>query len=311
MALLLFLLVMGEAEAARDGARWGLELCLQLLIPSLLPLFALSSLMNRLGLGDALAGKLGGIMGRLFGISGMGASALIAGLCGGYPLGAATAAELCADGRISREEGERLLGFCDNTGPAFAVAALGMGAFQSAGIGLFLYAVHVVSAVLTGLLLRGEASRSAAVKEWKPLPFPQAMTAAVNAAGKAILGVCAWVIVFSALLFALNARGTLDSLAGALATVLGWELGFCRALIRSFFELSGAVGLMSGLSPSPMKLALAAFALSWGGLCVHFQSLSVCGELSPHRRLYGKLIHGLLAAALAYIMSTAFLLSCP
>ena len=33
-ALLLFLLTVGEAEAAREGARWGLELCLQLLIPS-------------------------------------------------------------------------------------------------------------------------------------------------------------------------------------------------------------------------------------------------------------------------------------
>ncbi|MBE6970018.1 MAG: sporulation protein [Ruminococcaceae bacterium] len=310
-ALLLFLLATGEAEAARNGARWGLELSLQLLIPSLLPLFAVSSLMNRLGLGDVLAGKLGGFMGRLFGVSGAGASAFILGLCGGYPLGAATTAELYASGRISREEGERLLSFCDNTGPAFAVAALGMGAFQSVGTGLFLYAVHLLSAVLTGLLVRGRPCESAGSDKTEPLPFPAAMTAAVNAAGKAVLGVCTWVIVFSALLFALNARGTLDTLAGILATKLGWELRFCRALIWSLFELSGTVGLMPALAFSPLKLALAAFALSWGGLCVHFQSLSVCGTLSARRRLPGKLLHGLLAASMAYIMSTAFLLFRP
>jgi len=311
VSLLLFLLAIGEAEAARSGARWGLELCIQLLIPSLLPLFAISSLMSRLGLGNALSQRLGGAMGRLFGVSGAGASAFILGLCGGYPLGAATAAELYADGCISREEGERLLGFCDNTGPAFAVAALGMGAFGSVRTGLFLYVVHLISAVLTGLLLRGKGSESKAAKETAPLPFPRAMTAAVNTAGKAMLGVCAWVIVFSALLFALNARGTLDGLAGWLAVTLGWELGFCKALIWSFFELSGAVGLMGGIALSPMKLALAAFALSWGGLCVHFQSLSVCGELSPRRRLPGKLLQGLLAAAISYIMSTIFLLFRP
>ena len=311
LSLLLFLLAMGEAEALCSGARWGLELCLQLLIPSLLPLFALSSLMNYLGLGDVLAGRLGGSMGRRFGISGAGASAFILGLCGGYPLGAATAAELYKSGRISREEGERLLGFCDNTGPAFAVAALGMGAFQSTAVGLFLYGVHLLSAVLTGILLRGKCGGTSAAAPGEPLPFPQAMTAAVSSAGRAILGVCSWVIVFAALLYGLNAHGTLDSAAGALAVGLGWELGFCRALIWSFFELSGTVALLGGLALSPMTLALAAFALSWGGLCVHFQSLSVCGGLSPRLRLGGKLLQALLAAALSYIMSTIFLLLRP
>lgn len=311
LSLLLFLLALGEAEALRAGAAWGLELCLHLLIPALLPLFALSGLLNRLGLGDMLAARLGGVMGRLFGVSGAGASAFILGLCGGYPLGAATAAELYESGRIPREEGERLLGFCDNTGPAFAVAAVGMGAFQSAGAGLFLYAVHVLAAILTGLLLRRGSAVLSRTAASSPLPFPTALTTAVSAAGRAMLAVCVWVIVFSAVLFVLNARGTLDLLAGALAVKTGLELGFCRALIWSLFELSGTVGLMAALPLSPLSIALAAFALSWGGLCVQFQSLAVCGALSPRRRLPGKLLHGLLAAALSYIMSTVFFLFRP
>ena len=307
-SLLLFLLALGETKALRAGAEWGLSLCLELLIPTLLPLFALSGLTNRLGLGDALSRRLGGIMSRLFGVSGAGAAAFLLGLCGGYPLGAATAAELYRSGRISREEGERLLGFCDNTGPAFAVAALGLGAFQSAGIGLFLYAVHLLSAVLTGLLLRGRHSESRRAQGTAPLPFPAALTEAVSAAGRAMLGVCLWVIVFSALLFVLNARGLLDNLAGAMAVGLGLELRFCRALLWSLFELSGTVGLLSGQPVSPLTLALAAFALSWGGLCIHFQSLSVSEGLSGSRRLPGKLLHGLLSAALSYIMSTFYFL---
>lgn len=310
-SLLLFLLALGEAKALRAGAEWGLALCLKLLIPTLLPLFALSGLTNRLGLGDALRRGLGGIMGRLFGVSGAGAAAFLLGLCGGYPLGAATAAELYRSGRISREEGERLLGFCDNTGPAFAVAALGMGAFQSAGAGLFLYGVHLIAAVLTGLLLRGKRCERSLPKESVPPPFSAALTEAVSAAGRAMLGVCLWVIVFSALLFVLNARGTLDGLAGALAVKFGLELRFCRALLWSLFELSGTVGLLAGQSLSPTTLALAAFALGWGGLCVHFQSLSVSAELSARRRLPGKLLHGLLSAVLSYIMSTIFFLLRP
>lgn len=310
-SLLLFLLVLGEAKAARDGAVWGLELCRQLLIPSLLPLFTLSGLMSRLGLGALLSRFLGGSMARFFGISGVGASAFILGLCGGYPLGAATAAELYHSGQISREEGEGLLAFCDNTGPAFAVAALGMGAFDSVGAGLFLYVVHVLSAILTGFILRGTSGTSSPAAAAAPLPFSQALTAAVSAAAKSILGVCTWVIVFSALLFALNARGTLDLISGTLAVRFGWELSFSRALIWSLFELSGAVGLMARLPLTPLTLSLAAFSLSWGGLCIHFQSLSVSGDLSVRRRLPGKFLHGLLAAALSYIMSTSFFLFRP
>lgn len=310
-SLLLLLLLLSRAEAAREGAVWGLDLCLRLLIPSLLPLFALSGLMSRLGLGELLGRILGRGMARLFGVSGAGASAFIMGLCGGYPLGAATAAELYRSGRISREEGELLLGFCDNTGPAFAVAALGTGAFRSTGVGFFLYGIHVLSALLTGFILRGRQRSSAPASPAPPLAFSPALTAAVSAAGKAMLGVCTWVIVFSALLFALNARGTLDLLAGALALRMGWELSFARALIWSLFELSGTVGMMARLSLSPLTLSLAAFALSWGGLCVHFQSLSVSGDLSVRRRLPGKLLHGLLAAALSYIMSTFFFLLRP
>ncbi|MBQ2895195.1 MAG: hypothetical protein IJE26_00625 [Oscillospiraceae bacterium] len=311
LALALLALLLGESTAAGDGALWGLELCGRLLVPTLLPLFAASGLLNRLGLGDVLAARLARPFGRLFGVSGAGASAFLLGLCGGYPLGAATAASLYRDGRIDREEAEQLLSFCDNTGPAFAVAAIGRGALQSTGAGLFLYGVQVLSAVLTGLLLRRRERGGTAALPGTALPFPQALAEAVSAAVTAMLGVCGWVIFFSALLFAVNAHGALGSLAGWLGATLGLELHFAKAAVWSLLELSGTVGLLSALPLSPATLALAAFALSWGGLCVHLQSLAVCGELSGSRRLGGKLLHGLLAAALSYIMSTFFFLLMP
>lgn len=304
-------LLLTEAACAKAGALWGMELCFRLLIPTLLPLFAVSGLLSRLGLGTALAGRLAGPMGRLFGVSGTGASAFVLGLCGGYPLGASAVASLYERGSIPREEAEALLAFCDNTGPAFAVAALGQGAFGSVGAGLFLYAVHVLSAVLTGCLLRRRSFRPAAAAPAPPLLFSRALSEAVTAAVGAMLSVCGWVILFSSLLFALNAHGTLQLLAGLLSRLPGLELSYAKAVIWSLLELSGTVGLLSALPLSPASLALAAFALSWGGLCVHFQSTAAAGELSCTRRLIGKLLHGLLAAGFSYVMSTFFFLLGP
>ena len=46
---------------------------------------------------------------------------------------------------IGKEEAERLLGFCNNSGPAFIVGAVGAGIFGSPSVGLALYGIHILS----------------------------------------------------------------------------------------------------------------------------------------------------------------------
>ena len=71
------------------------------------PVFVLSILLNRLGL-PAMLGRLAAPLGRMLGVSGTGCTALIMGLCGGYPLGAAYIADMHESGAIDQNEAERL-----------------------------------------------------------------------------------------------------------------------------------------------------------------------------------------------------------
>ena len=139
----LFLLFLFSSAEARQGAADGLQLWGTLLVPSLLPYFAAAGLLTRLGAVDALARRLAPAAARLFGVSGAGAAVFLLGLSGGYPLGAASIGELYRDGVIQNDEAEHLLAFCDNSGPAFAVGALGAGVFGSAGWGLQIGRAHV------------------------------------------------------------------------------------------------------------------------------------------------------------------------
>ena len=93
---LLFLPDIG-AQAARDA----LALCAQTVIPSLFPFFVLSSLLVSCGAADTLSHLLSPLMRPLFGLSGTGAAALGLGLCGGYPVGARTAAALADLGLLN------------------------------------------------------------------------------------------------------------------------------------------------------------------------------------------------------------------
>ena len=108
----LFWLLLDAAEV-RTAVTEGLSLCTRSVIPSLFPFLAVSALLMSLGFGEWLSGPLSGLM-ALYRIGGAGASALLLGLVGGYPVGARTAASLVSDGVLSKEEGERLLTFCNN-----------------------------------------------------------------------------------------------------------------------------------------------------------------------------------------------------
>ena len=148
LALLLLMLILLSAQAAAEGCRRALSVCARLIIPSLFPFFVLSSLLNALGLPGLLGRLLAPAAMRVYGISGAGASALPMGLCGGYPAGAAYIAELEASGAVTPREAERLLAFCNNSGPAFLVGAIGCGVFHSVKAGLLLCAAHILAALL-------------------------------------------------------------------------------------------------------------------------------------------------------------------
>lgn len=279
-----------DAEEVREAVGEGLALCAGSVIPSLFPFLTVSSLLMALGFGEWVSGPLSGLM-ALYRIGGAGASALLMGLVGGYPVGARTAASLVKDGLISREEGERLLTFCNNSNPAFLMTVLGVGVFHSVRTGVWLWLIHVLSALLTGLLLSRRAGRRGAAvprasrrPPFRAVRFSSAFVASVQTALQSIAGICAFVVFFYVLALPLRRIG------GTAATIL--------------------VGLLELFSATPrlpddsFGFLLAAGLSGWGGLSVHCQTMAVLGDsgLSAAPCLAGKAVQGILSAALAALL---------
>ena len=86
-------------EESVSAARGGLELCGNVIIPSLFPFFVLSSLVVELGLSRYLGRLFQPIMAPLFRVNGACACALALGFVGGYPVGARTAITLYQNGQ--------------------------------------------------------------------------------------------------------------------------------------------------------------------------------------------------------------------
>ena len=269
-------------ETAAAAVRSGLTLCARTVIPSLFPFFAVTAFLLRLGVDSLLRPVFAPIMMPLFHLRGTCAVPLLAGLTGGYPTGAKTAAELYEQGTLTRREAELLLGFCNNCGPGFLLGYVGTAILGSPRAGMVLLVIHFSAALLTGMIL----CRLPRKNEHLPLPCPvpvhtlspaKALTSAVSSALTSTLGICAYVALFQ------TAAALLPPLPPSIL---------------------GGVEMVSGmaeLTPSAGGFIAAAGLTAWGGISVHCQTASVTGELSLRYHTAGKVIQTLLSVLLALL----------
>ena len=131
-----------SSAAAGEAVRRALSLCARSVVPALFPFFVVSGLFTSLGFAEGMGRRLTPAAALLFRVSGAGTSAFFLGLLGGYPVGGRTVGQLYREGRISGNEAERLLSFCNNAGPSFILGVVGLGCFQSLTAGWALYLIH-------------------------------------------------------------------------------------------------------------------------------------------------------------------------
>ncbi|MBS5144205.1 MAG: hypothetical protein KHY89_01635 [Butyricicoccus pullicaecorum] len=311
-----FFLVLPHASAAAQGVEEGLQIACSMAIPSLFPFFVLSGLLIRTGAVQKLGNWCAPLLRRLYGLPGESAGPLLLGLIGGYPIGAQAAYELYQAGTLSRTETEELLGFCNNTGPAFLVGVCGAGLCGSIKIGLFLYGIHIVTALLTGLLLpHHTAQHRQALHRSLPanVSFSASLVASAEQAGRSCLKITVFIMLFSMLRHVLEAAGVF-TLAPMLCAPLLWFLGAPAAAAAPL--LTGLLEMTSGLVLLPEScghalLPAMSMLVGFGGCSVLCQTTAVMNGLSVRRVLYGKALHGLLAAALTILCQAAFPISIP
>ena len=308
LALLLY------PQESMQAARDGLKLCYNVIIPSLFPFFVLSSLVVELGLAGYLGRVLEGIMRPLFNVSGSCASAFALGFIGGYPIGAKTAINLYEKGLCSKTEAERLLAFCNNSGPAFILGVVGVGVFGSSRVGLLLYLAHAAASICVGMLFRfygrGKAGKG---KEGRISPqfhaqrFTSAFTGSIKNSFLSTLNICAFVIFFTVVIRMLSLSGVLTGAAGVLGLLLGplgFDASWAEQLLIGLIEISSGVWALSGTGALAGRLSMAAFMLGWAGVSVHCQVLSFIGGsgLSVRTYIAGKTLHGALSALLIALL---------
>ncbi len=292
------------SSASSEAVREGLHLCARSVIPSLFPFFVASNLIINLKIADRISSLFNKIMSPLFSLSGSSSAALLLGFISGYPIGASTCAALYSSGSISRREAERLLAFCNNSGPAFILGAIGTGVFCSVKIGVILLIIHILATLLVGFILRifspVNITETKATKKSHIPSFSFAFTDSVTAALMSSLKISAYIVFFAVVTALINKMNILS-----IFRLPHGIKAITEAFVCGILEItSGTYKIYDAVSPSTAFILTSAF-LGFGGLSVHCQTLSCLSGTDIKTREYflGKLLHGIISGFFAFIVS--------
>lgn len=300
--LLLFALLIISSKTALALASLGLTLWFENMVPTLLPFMILSGILTCLKLQEPLCRPLRGLFRRLFHTTQNGAYCIIMGFLCGFPMGAFCVADLYQKGALSKEESTRLIPFCNNIGPvyfySFAVPMLGLAGPSYHTIPLLTFGMYGIP-LLYGIFssqLHARIHKKNVIRQASAAALPGnetlpslflVMDESISHAGKSILRLCGYMILFNVLmlpLYALHADG------------------FTSGILHSVFEISGGIRVLQGylvLMPEKrifLQLIMLT-ALSFGGLCCAGQSDCFMHTVSLSPAVY--LARRLLIAAMA------------
>ncbi len=288
------ILLIKDAQNAIVYASDALEMCFSMIVPSLFPFFICSGILIYSGFCEQLAKAFQFCMYPLFRVSPAGSSAFILGIVSGYPLGAITAGELYANSYLSKTEAERLLAFCNNSGPLFILGSVGIAIYTNIHYGIALYISHILAALTVGIIFRfyGRNKHSAP---------PTLMTSPERSIGEIfdialqngirnILTVCGAVLFFSVI--------------SRLLLNLVPINGYVSAIVSGILEfVTGTVKVSTLDIAIPQKLILTSIIVGFAGISVHAQVMAVIARynLSLLPYITGKALHGLLSGLYIFI----------
>ncbi len=273
----------------RNGAANGLFLCIQVLIPSLLPFMILSSFMVNSGILCRMPKLTGFISNKVFGLPKSAFGVILLSLIGGYPVGATGIKSLYKEGYITEKQAERMAMFCVSAGPGFLVTYIGAAMTRQVRAGYIMLVSQIISGIILGFIskitIKDTDKKLDTPKKAVTLNIRSALVTSVNEG------------IISAL-----KMSTLVILFGSVAEIFLY-------FTTNTPQLSPMVALLeitNGIKVTADRYSfeLISFLCGFGGLCVHFQVFQQLEGISVSKGLFYifRILQGFLCSILTKIL---------
>ncbi|HIS28199.1 MAG TPA: sporulation integral membrane protein YlbJ [Candidatus Avamphibacillus intestinigallinarum] len=323
-------LIIFPSQALEASIR-GLNMWWEIVFPSLLPFFITAELLISFGVVHFLGVLFEPIMRPLFKVPGVGSFGWIMGMASGYPTGAKIAVRLREEGQVTKQEAERLISFTNASSPLFLFGAVSIGFFHDTKLGLLFAITHYLGNVCVGLIMRfygrKEDARFKKAKSNQRFSFIYAfklmhrkrieanrpigiiISDAVLNSIQTLIMVGGFIILFSVftkLIYLVGVSGIFALILRPIFELLQLPTELTIPFISGLFEITLGSQMISQLGESTIlsKAILVSFLIGFNGLSIHSQVASIIAksDISYLPYLYGRLLHGLFASTLTYLL---------
>ncbi len=287
LSVALLLIICGAVSA--DGIRRGIDICGQVLIPSLFPFLIFTSYLSEGGFVESAAKILKKPARVLLKSDGEEAAVLFISMLSGYPSGAAMLGIMHKNGSLSKARAQTAAYYCCSAGPAFVFTAIGQGILHSRQSAVILLSCHTLATFITAFTVSRLSPRPISVDLSKrPRKTGGGLVAAVLTATKSMINICAFAAAFSAVSEIVSRLPLNKPVHSAVSCLL---------------EVTGGCVSLSGVSS---YLPFYAAAAGFGGISVILQ-LNACApdlDLNPLKLIAVRSLHAAVSFVLCFALTS-------
>lgn len=298
--------ILSESVTIMNAVSSSFQIWINNVVPSLFPFFVLSELLINYGFIELIGELFKPIFERLFKINGNAAFVFIMSLISGFPSNAKYAKELYLDKKLDYNEASKILMFSHFSNPLFILGTISITFLNNKTLGLIVMFSHYFSNIIIGLIFRNYYPSKITKDKFS---LKKAISAMHN---KRINNKCRFGnIISNSLSKTIN---TLLLILGVITTFLiittiidnNFRLSLLnKTLLSGFLEMTQGLKHVSLLNVSSnYKAILICFIISFGGLSVHTQILSIISDTKIKYKpfLLARIIHAIISSFICFII---------
>lgn len=264
-------------------------------LPSVLPFMFFTRVLSGLNTMQKFTRPFSGITTKFFKTPPISFYTFFMAILSGYPVGSKMVADLYMQGQITKQDAFKITSFCSTSGPMFIIGAVGIGMFNSAKIGYILFASHVLSAIINGLIYRNLKTKDVVKRDLTDSSNTKSfdLSDIVLNSTLSILSVGCIITIFFIIIECFY----------PILNLLPQNISY---FLEGIIEITKGCLDISTLPNKFLAVSLCSFVISFGGISTLLQSITMLTKVNMPVKLFAlqKLTHAILSFIITILILT-------
>lgn len=323
----LFVLIVAYPSTTLQATKNSISIFYYYVVPSMLPFFIASNIFLKTGVLKLLAKLFAPITRRLLGCSGHFAFIYLSSAFSGYPMGAKITASLYEQGELDQRSALISLIGTSITGPVFIIGSICTSMLADPSASFYFLLPHYLSALLVAIAFRfalskkipkapvdnrrqtwRETFREFAKPTGPSVDVGEMLSSSIMNAISTVLQIGGFIVLFGVITALLEEVDVLYWISYLLSPIfggLGIEEKATYGFLYGLMEITGGISRIATVDMLQAgKLCLISFLISFGGLSIHAQTLSIFGKTKINAKYFSvlKFLQGIVSASLTGLL---------